>query len=243
MTAKTTSEVLQSTRRMLEEGDCETAIAELDAALVDFPDEGQLWDRLGVALWDAGTAHESVDALEHATTLVPLSPEGQLVLALGYEVLQKRELSTELLIRLASRDPLPVRVLEQLARALGRAGEDSVALHVCQRAQRALPEAAAPLLGIAYYMARLGASSQQMLPALFSALHLDPENSAVRILLARRLHDCGLHEDAAEVLRLVDFSKCDCRNCLQAMHEIFQSAGDVALAAECKQLVGNLANH
>lgn len=237
MTTKNIQQMLEDTRALLEDGNCPEAIAKLGEALVDFPDEGLLWDMLGVAYWDAGAVQDSIDALEHASMLVPLSPEGQLALALGYEVAQKHELSTELLTGLAARDNLSPNVLEQLARALGRAGDSDVALHVCERAAQLQPESTAPLLGIVFYMARLGASSRQMLPTLFRALHLDPTDSAIRILLARRLHDCNLSEDAAEVLRLVDLSTYACPNCLHAMHEIFVAAGDETLAAQCTEVL------
>ncbi len=234
MCTSTVACALREARRLLTDNDCPAAIEKLNQALADSPDDGRLWDLLGVALWDSGAVQDSIEALEHATILVPLSPEGQLALGLGYEVVQKRELALELLLGLAGRDHLSPAILEQLARALGRAGEFSTALHVCQRAASAMPESPAPLLGVAYYMTRLGASSEQLLPALFRAMHLDPHDTGVRILLARRLHDCGMSEDAAEVLRLVDLSKYRCVRCLAAMQEIFQAAGDFESADECQ---------
>lgn len=239
MPTSTVERVLRNAQSLLEENDCPTAIEELQRTIDEFPDEGRLLDLLGVALWDSGSVQESIDTLEQASMLVPLSPEAQLALGLGYEVAQKRELASNVLISLASRENLSPSILEQLARALGRANELSVALHVCERAAQLQPDSTAPLLGISYYMARLGASSRQILPVLFRALHLDPEDNSLRILLARRLHDCELCDEAAEVLRVVDSSSTTCPNCLYAMHEIFQAAGDTGRAAECYSLLAN----
>lgn len=225
----------------LSRGDAALAIADLSIALDESPDEGRLWELLGLGQWKFGAVQESIRSLETAMTLIPLGAKATLALALGYEVIQKFSLAKGLLVELATRNELPTTVFEALARGLGRANEPALALAVCQRAAAAHPDKLGPLMGIVFYMGRLGVSSERMLPPLFRALDIASKDFSIRMLTARCLHDCGLSEDAAEVLRVVSFLDSRCPNCLRVMQEVFHAAGDERTAAQVVERLGQVA--
>lgn len=209
------------------------AIDRLIDAVGDQPDEGVLWSLLGVAQWSAGQVGDSIASLETALTLAPLGAEGRLALALGYEVIQKRALATDLFVGLREEDDLPYRVLEPLARALARAEKPELALEVCQQAVLRRPDEVGPLRGVAFYLDRLGRGPEEAIPVLFKAFHLEPENFDTRMLLARRLHESGQTREAAYLLSVIDIESSSCPSCLNAMREIFASAGDHENAQRC----------
>lgn len=212
-------------------GEAQQAIAALQHAVARTPGHGRLWQLLGIAQWEIGAVEASVASLETAMTLVPLRPEASLALALGYEVQQKHESSSGLLVALTQQDGLPTQLMEPLARALGRARKPELAYSVCRRASRAQPGEVAPLVGMVFYMRQTAASDEAVLPLLLRALGLAPEDFGVRMLAAQCLHQCGLSDDAAQVLRAADYVSSGCPTCLAAMQEIFAEAGD-ALAVE-----------
>lgn len=223
------------------QGEPALALAELSAVVDAAPDEGRLWELLGIGHWEIGQVRESIAALETAMTLVPLGPEATLALGLGYEVIQKLPLAKDLFIDLAGRDALPLRVLEPLARGLGRANESGLALAMCERAATSQPDELGPLMGMVFYMGRLGRPAEHLLPVLLRALGLAPEDFTIRMLAARCLHDCGLAEDAAELLRVADYLDSSCPSCLHAMQEIFLAAGDEPAAADVVERLADVA--
>jgi hypothetical protein len=218
---------------MLASGNTCRAIAALVNAVEQEPDEGRLGALLGVAQWSVGAVTDSIASLETALTLIPLEVEGRLALALGYEVIQKRELAADLCVGIAEEDNLPYRVLEPLSRALGRADKPELALDVCREAVRRRLGDAGPLRGVAFYMARLGKDDDEVLPVLFRAFHLEPDDFDTRLSLAKRLRDCGRATEAAYLLAGVPIELSNCPRCLNAMREIFIDADDAENAARC----------
>lgn len=209
------------------------AIDLLGEAVEQDPDAGQLWSLLGVAHWTAGQVVDSIAALETALTLVPVGPEGRLALALGYEVIQKRALALDLFLGLNREEHLPLRVLEPLSRAFARADRLELALGVCRRAAKQHPDEVGPLRGIAFYLAKLGRDPEEILPVLFQAFHLDPDDFDTRLLLARRLHEAGRSTEAAYLLSIVEIETACCASCLHRMREIFMAACDLENADRC----------
>jgi len=220
------------------------AIDLLARAVEREPDDGELWSLLGVAQCSAGQVSDSIASLETALTLTPVGPEGRLALALGYEVIQKRELATDLFVGLREEDGLPYRVLEPLSRALARADQPALALEVCQHAAVRRPDEVGPLRGIAFYLSQLGRNSEEILTVLFKAFHLDPEHFDTRMQLARRLHEAGRCQEASYLLSVVQIETSCCPSCLNAMREIFAAAGDHENAHRCvSTLVALAATH
>lgn len=233
MASDTTDAAYTEACALLASGNTCRAIDALTVAVEHEPDEGRLWALLGVAQWSVGAVTDSIASLETALTLIPLEVEGRLALALGYEVIQKRKLAADLCVGIAEEDNLPYRVLEPLARALGRANEPQLALDVCREASRRRPHDAGPLRGMAFYMSRLGKDAEAILAVVFRAFHLEPDDFDTRLLLAHRLRDCGRATEAAYLLATVAIETAACPRCLNAMREIFLDAGDAENAARC----------
>jgi hypothetical protein len=82
-------------------------------------------------------------------------------------------------------------------------------------------------------MARIGKGDEEILPVLFRAFHLEPDDFDTRLLLARRLRDCGRAVEAAYLLAAAPIELSSCPRCLHTMREIFVDAGDAENAARC----------
>ncbi|MEM9185689.1 MAG: tetratricopeptide repeat protein [Planctomycetota bacterium] len=216
--------------------DYQSAIRELTSALAQHPDAGRLWELRGQVHLADNDPVDAVSCLEHAQCLVPLSPESEFALAQGYERTGKRQPACEMLKALARRDDLPLNVLEPLARALGRHRKPQLALSICRQAASRMPDMPAPLLGMVFYQRRLGLPPEQMLPVLFRAFHLEPEDFTIRLTLARMLHESDRSTEAAQLLSVVALDSTRCPNCLSAMQAIFEDACDHERAHRCAEL-------
>lgn len=214
-------------------GEYAVAVEELSVALQANSDAGRLWELQGQAHLALGDATEAVGCLEHAMCLVPLSIEGRLALGHGYELTGRKEVAKSAFVQLASEDNLPLVVFEPLARALGRANEQALALGVCTEAARRTPDSSAPLMGMVFYQRQLGFKPDRVLPLLFRAFHLDPDDFDIRLTLARMLHECGQAQEAAELLSVVEIETSRCPSCLVAMQQIFEEAGDQHRVGQC----------
>jgi cytochrome c-type biogenesis protein CcmH/NrfG len=209
------------------------ALRVLRGAIKKHPDHGRLWALLGVAQWGVGAVTDSIASLETALTLVPLGADGRLALALGYEVIQKRDLATSLFCGLSEEEGLPDGVLEPLARALGRAGQFGRALRICHEASQRSPAEPGPLRGVAHYLEMLGRPPEEVIAVLFRALHLDPDNFDTRLRLAERLCDVRQPREAAYLLADLPIELSRCSRCLRRMRQVFVSAGDGENATRC----------
>lgn len=225
--------IYRSAASQLVSGRPHDAIDSLIQALKQNPDAGRLWELRGQAHLADGDAIDAVSCLEHASCLVPLTKEGQLALAHAYELTDKRDLAGDLFMALAGQDDLPAEMLEPLARGLGRVGKPDQALGVCAEAASRNPTSPAPLLGMVFYQRRLGHGPDRILPLLFRAFHLEPEDFDIRLALARMLHECGQKQEAAELLSVVEIETSRCPSCLVVMQEIFEDVGDQRNVGRC----------
>ncbi|MEM8947437.1 MAG: hypothetical protein AAGD11_19845 [Planctomycetota bacterium] len=214
-------------------GDFEGARETLDAALSVDADAGQLWELLGMVAYADSDINGAVDALERASMFVPLANCSQFVLALGYEKQHRDEPAYTIYRHLAAQRNLDDNLLEPVARALGRFDDCQGALNVCRLAARRSPDTTEPLMGMVFYMQRLGRPTEQILPVLFQSLHLDPEDNDCRLATARALHDCSRHEEAAYLLSQMPIESCRCPSCLNSMQMIFAAACDEESLSRC----------
>ncbi|MCH2595173.1 MAG: hypothetical protein MKZ95_05115 [Pirellulales bacterium] len=214
-------------------GKLEQARDELEAALQLDSNAGQLWELLGMVSYTQGDSSQTVDALEQASLLVPLANCSQYVLAVCYEKREQIDPAHAIYRHLASLNELDDNLLEPVTRALGRCDDCEGALRVCRLAARRNPDCPEPLIGMVFYMRRLNRSSEQILPLLFRAFHLNPEDNDCRLILARTLHECGRSDEAAYLLSYLAIEEFRCPNCLSAMEAIFNAAGDEENLARC----------
>jgi predicted Zn-dependent protease len=216
------------------QGNPSQALAKLQALAQDFPDDGRLWELIGLVATEAQEGVLALRALERASALVPLTGESQLLLARGYERSGQRDLALDMYRFLAGRCESESFLLEPLASALGRCGDPETALRVCRIAAMRTPHDARPLMGIVHYMRRLKKPVAQVLPAAYRAHQLDPDNAECRITLAWMLHEIGRSEEGAEILADVACEEFSCIRCLTLMQRIFAHVGDEENASVCR---------
>ena len=125
MTESTTANVYASAEQHFLAGELDKAKQELSGALSVDDNAGQLWELLGMVHYTQGDCGHAVNALEHASLLVPLSNCSRFVLALCYEKSGQQESSNTILHFLASVNELEINLLEPVARAL-----DSTDIHL-----------------------------------------------------------------------------------------------------------------
>lgn len=215
-------------------GELDQAIVELQQQLKRTSEDGQAWELLGVLAFARVDLTLAQSATEQASLRIPLSPRGQLVLAKCYDHFGHREAAAAIYRHVATLDNLDHDLLDPLASGLGRCGECEQALEVCRLAARQRPDCAAPLLGIVHYMRRLRRPVAQILPAMFRAHHLEPQNAEYRITLAWMLHETGNTPEAAALLEPVAYDEFSCVRCLTLMQHIFDSIGDEERATVCR---------
>lgn len=217
-----------------EAGELDKAICEAESQLSKDGDDGRLWELLGMLAYAKRDFSLAQSAIEQATVLIPLSARGQLVLGKCYDRSRYRETAAAIYRHVARQSQLASDLLEPLASGLGHCGEFKLALNVCQQAARRTPKSAVPLVGIAYYMRRLGRPIESILPTLARAHRLEPENVEYRISLAWMLHELGRSDDGASLLEQLTIEDFSCIRCLTRMQHIFDSAGDDDRAEKCR---------
>lgn len=229
-------------RSALVQGDVAEARECIVAALKHFAEDGRLWELLGLVERARRETTAAQDALERATTLVPLSVQGQLAMGQCYLESGHVESARAVLRHLATAVELPIDVLEPLASGLGRVNECELALHVCREAAVRMPDAAEAFIGMAHYMGRLHRPKEQIISVLFRAHHLDPENADCRIGLAWLLHACGRSGEGAYLLEVLPLDEFQCMKCLSRMRRVFETVGRLDKAAMCQSRMDELAD-
>lgn len=233
MAESTTTNVYASAEQHFLAGELDKAKQELQDALKVDDNAGRLWELLGMVLYTQGDCQQAVNALEHGSLLVPLSNCSRFILALCYEKGGQEESSRTILQFLASVEDLEAHLLEPLARALGRCDDCKGALRVCTEASRRMPQAGEPLMGMVFYMQRLNRPGEEILPVLFRAHHLNPEDTDCRVALAWLLHELGRTTEAAYMVSQIPFQQMTCSSCLNRIRQILLEAEDHESLAKC----------
>jgi tetratricopeptide (TPR) repeat protein len=203
------------------------------AALVEFPDDGPLWQLHGMARSQMGDWAAALAALETASLLIPLDPVAECNLADCYYKAGKTDLARQMYRHLATSGRYPAESLLMLAARLGNVGDNAQALKLCREKWRRTPTAHEALFGMAYYMRRLGRPIRAIIPVVKRAQAIAPKNTTYRVLLASLLTHIGQIDEAYELLlRDVSPATVDCCCCLHRMLTIFRIAGDEARTRE-----------
>jgi tetratricopeptide (TPR) repeat protein len=227
-------ELLSQARELWKAGLLEEAREVLSSAIAADTESLRLWEMLGLVTYEMGDKRIAQPSLERASLLGPLSAAAQVALAKCYDASEHCEAAAAIYRHVARLPEIEVELLEPLAAGLGRAGELEMALEVCRRAARLLPDNPDPLVGIVHYMRRLRRPIERIIPAMFRAHHLEPENSEYRISLAWMLHEIGRSDDAAELLEPVPCEEFTCVRCLTLMQRIFEHVGEDERADVCR---------
>jgi tetratricopeptide (TPR) repeat protein len=227
-------ELMDQAQTLWKEGRLEDAREVLSSAIAGDSEVSLHWELLGLVAFEMDDQALAESALERASLLGPLSAAAQIALGKCYDGSGHRAAAAAIYRHVAQLSALDAELLEPLASGLGRAGELELALDVCRRAARRMPDNPDPLVGIVHYMRRLRRPIELIVPAMFRAHHLEPENSEYRISLAWMLHELGRSDEGAHLLAAVPYEEFSCIRCLTLMKQIFEQVGEEERAAVCR---------
>jgi Flp pilus assembly protein TadD len=206
----------------------------LERAVQKSPDDGRLWQSVGLFRHQAGDFDGACRSLETAGLLVPLDPQARCALADCFARMGHTALAGDLYRDLSSDPGCPEQLLPQVAAGLGYLGMYGAALATCLELIRRSPAMAEAHFGVAFYLRRLGRSPEAILPIVARAHELAPEVPLYRISLATLLDHTGRCDEARELIGDLDLDQVSCRGCLQRMKTIFQATGPGRGFEECR---------
>lgn len=225
----------RSVARKLNEGALLDAKSLAEKGLRRHPDDGELWQLLGIIAWQIKDFDEARNALETATCLTPLAAISQIALADVYSRDGFPESARAIYMHLADSNPCPVSLLAQVAQGLGRLRAFAYAFAVCQRIIGMRPGHHAAHFGAAYYLGCLGRPVGEYLSYLETALELSPDTTSYRVSLAGAYVRLGRNLEAATVAGSVDPDTVCCRNARNCIAHAFESIGNEQRAADWRQ--------
>ncbi len=192
--------------------------------LRELPDDGNLMQVYGTACCRLGNHAEAREALERASALVPLHPLARCALADAYARAGPEDLAALLYEFLGEREESSAMWPATAAR-LGALGRYESALEVCRRIVEREPNHQA-LFGVAYYLERLGAPPEEIIPHLAMAMDLAPHLLGYRVSLALAWVRAGSPEMARDLLAVVPLDDVCCQHGLRRALEVFRQVGD-----------------
>ncbi len=237
------AECYDRAKTLYKDGSLKEALRLVESALEHYPDEGRLWEMLGITHHALREFAQATSALETATMLAPLSHAAQIALASCYLVSKHLEPARSIYEHLASLPDVPTHLLPNLAAGLGRLGELHLALDVHRERAHREPDCDKPLFAVAQYMHRLGYPVELIVPIVQKALELAPDRILYRVDLALLLQQCGDHEQAYQLLTAVvpdQLATVHCPPRLHGLVKIFVLAGDDARLNVCESKLSEI---
>jgi tetratricopeptide (TPR) repeat protein len=233
--------LLAEARELWKTGSLEEARELLCSAIAADTEVARIWELLGLVAFESGDKSLAQSSLEGASLLGPLSTAGQITLAKCYDASGHNQAAAAIYRHVARLSRLEVELLEPLAAGLGRAGELEMALDICRRAARLMPDDPDPLVGIVHYMRRLRRPLELIVPAMYRAHQLEPQRSEYRISLAWMLHEMGRSEEGANLLEPIPYAEFSCIRCLTLMKQVFECVGEYERADICRERLDAIA--
>jgi len=198
-------------------------------------DDGRCWRLRGLAHFALGKMDAAIDALEHASILLPLCAESQCRLAKCYQNTGRKDVASAIYAHLATFKALPEQLAEVVGLGLFDLGEYARALEFCRANQARFIEHPQLLAVTFRSMHKLRFDHQAILPLVLRAHRLEPDNVSYCITLARLLVTAGRHAEAVQVLRGVDLNALQCIASLEQMRMLFEQLRQVDAAHHCRE--------
>jgi tetratricopeptide (TPR) repeat protein len=199
-----------------------------------FPDDGGVWQTLGLVAHAADDFHAARYALEAASVLIPLAVPAQLALADTYTKFGQRGVARTILRHTAKEVRDHEALWPAVATLLRRAGAPKAALRLWRRMAVRHPGLADAHYQIAHCLKALGAGPAGLLEPLTEACLLAPGAVPYHLALAEAWVALREFAQAARVLAEVDVSAVACTGCLMRMAAVFQTAGETDRAIDCR---------
>jgi tetratricopeptide (TPR) repeat protein len=227
---------------LLKHGFLRDAADVAEDALEVYPDDGPLWELLGVACQRDARHMEAREALETASLLKPLDTGARFCLAEAYAATGLYDMAV-FVFRMVSDDPqTPTWLLPRIASHLGQMQEHADALEVCQLILKRDDARHDAHFGVGFYLRRMGAPVTQVLTSIMRAHELAPEVSLYRVVAASLLEEQGQHEDAYDLLRGLSPETIQCPESLRRMMTVFRTARDLQGLWDCARCLKKLDN-
>jgi tetratricopeptide (TPR) repeat protein len=225
---------------LLKQGEFRQASELATSAVIDFPDDGNLWELRGVSEHHLGNHSAGQSALETASLLQPLDVGARYCLAGCYAATGSRELAV-FLFQMVAEDPrAPLWLLTNISSRLGQMNEHEAALGVCRLILLRDDNRPEAHFGVAFYLRRLGAPVEVVAESAARAQELAPDVPLYRVVLASLLQELGQIEDAYDLLRQLAPESVGCPCSLRRMMRVFDAVSDHERIKACAQRVAEL---
>lgn len=230
----------QAGLELLKTGQIEQAAELAASGVCEFPEDGPLWELLGVAHQRSGQPELAREALEMATILKPLDIGARFCLAEAYAATGFRDMAI-FVFRMVSDDPrTPIWLLPKVASQLGELDAFPHALGVCQLIVERDADRHEAHFGIGFYLRRLDVSTTRVMQSVARAHELAPEIPLYRIVYASLLRELGQDEEAYELLRSLPPGAVRCPDSLRRMMQVFHTAKDAQRLLNCSRCLRRL---
>ncbi|MBB74562.1 MAG: hypothetical protein CMJ75_08620 [Planctomycetaceae bacterium] len=219
---------------LLEQEEFSLVLRMLHDAKEQLYDNGAAWQLRGLAHFALGDYEQALQALEHASMLIPLSAVAQCRLAACYLFVRRAKVAAVIYLHLAELEMLSEELVECIADGLARVREDQAALNFCLDHLRQFRGNHRLLISVAEVTRRLGFDSDEVLPFAYQAHRLQPENVSYRILFVQLLVDAGRVREAGNALAAVELDRLQCVASLQRLRLLFKRIDDEAGVEHCQ---------
>jgi tetratricopeptide (TPR) repeat protein len=230
-----TEDFLSTGVERFEAGDYREAAEIARQGIGSSPDDGRLWQLYGLAQWSLGHLLQAREALERVSCLIPLNETAQCALADCYLRLGQPESARAIYTFLAEKEVREHALLPAVAAGLGKLAEYEMALYVCRKIVQQQPNHHQALFGIAFYLNRLGAAPENLIPPLSLALKLAPHLLTYRLNLAFVFAELHRYAEAYALLQTVPLEAVRCPCWLQRMSDIFARVHDDVRQRTCQR--------
>lgn len=224
--------------RLIAEGEFDAAIAEIRAELEQDPDNGDLFELLGMTLHVCGQMDQAMSAFESATALVPLAPNAQIALAECYVARGLFKSATaifdHLLLMMTHTHP---NLLPEIVKGYSRMGKNDRALEACRLSVARNPDCDKALFGLAFYKAKCAHSLHSVIAVLEKAIDLAPGALEYRMVAARLCLQAKHFAAARRFLQSVSttiIEECKCQNCVRRLGKMASNLELYELAGFCQ---------
>lgn len=237
---KSASEIFRAGLTLLQQGEVRRAADLAAEALEEYPDDGPLWELLGVAEQRDGQHIAAREALETASLLKPLDIGARFCLAEAFAATGLAELAV-FVYRMVSDDArTPIWLLPRVASQLGQMQAYSDALHVCRTILSRDATRHEAHFGVGFYLRRLDGDPAEVLSAIGRAHEMAPRVSLYRVVLASLLQEAGQHEEAYDLLQNLPPELIGCPESLRRMMTVFRTAKDLDRILNCARCLRDL---
>jgi len=234
------AELFQIGLALIRQGDYQPAAELASSAVLDFPDDGNLWELRGVALHHLGEHSAARSALETASLLQPIDVGARYCLAGCYAATGLYDLAVFVYQMVAEDGRAPLWLLPNIASKLGQLNEHQAALGVCRLILLRDDSRHEAHFGIAFYLRRLGAPLEAVVEATTRAHELAPQVPLYRVVLASLLHEMDQTEEAYDLLRQLPPESIACPCSLRRMMLVFDAVSDHERTQACAERVQQL---